>query len=124
MPRVSSTTPSLWHDDLGGRATTAGDCRLDHHGLWDCRVAVCDIGLRDAEDQDIFTAAKARDAVVMTKDRDFVELVQRHGSPPRVIWLACGNTSNSRLRDILGMTLADALDLVRAGEPLVEISGL
>ncbi len=51
-------------------------------------VAVRDMGLRDAEDQDIFAAAKARDAVVMTKDRDFVELVQRHGSPPRVIWLA------------------------------------
>ncbi len=86
-------------------------------------LAVRDLGLRDAEDRDIFTAAKAADAIVMTKDRDFVELADRHGVPPRIIWLTCGNTSNARLREILGTTLRDALELLRTGERLVEISG-
>lgn len=86
-------------------------------------IAVRDLGLRDADDQDIFASATAQSAVVMTKDRDFVELVDRHGAPPQVIWLTCGNTSNARLREILGATLRAALDLLESGEQLVEIHG-
>ncbi|MBD1878473.1 DUF5615 family PIN-like protein [Coleofasciculus sp. FACHB-T130] len=86
-------------------------------------VALRDIGLRDAEDFEIFEAAKAQGAIVMTKDRDFVDLVDRYGVPPQIIWLTCGNTSNTRLREILSATLPDALELLRSGEMLVEISG-
>jgi len=86
-------------------------------------IAVRDLGLRDADDRDIFVAAKAQDVIVMSKDRDFVELVERQGVPPRIIWLTCGNTSNARLREILGATLRDALDFLQSGERLVEISG-
>jgi len=55
-------------------------------------IAVRDLGLRDAEDMEIFQAANTGNAVVMTKDRDFVDLLERHGPPPRVIWIRCGNT--------------------------------
>ncbi|MFP4006888.1 MAG: DUF5615 family PIN-like protein, partial [Spirulinaceae cyanobacterium] len=48
-------------------------------------VALRDIGLRDAEDSEIFEAAKAKKAIVMTKDRDFVDLVERLGSPPQIL---------------------------------------
>jgi predicted nuclease of predicted toxin-antitoxin system len=85
-------------------------------------VAVRDIGLRDADDRDIFAAAKTQGVIVMTKDRDFVELVDRYGPPPHVIWLTCGNTTNARLHEILSATLRDALKLVQSGERLVEIS--
>jgi predicted nuclease of predicted toxin-antitoxin system len=37
--------------------------------------AVRDLGLRDAKDREIFDAARKDGVVVMTKDRDFVELV-------------------------------------------------
>ena len=86
-------------------------------------IAVRDLGLRDAEDREIFEAAKAQGVVVMTKDRDFVDLVERYGSPPQVIWLTCGNTSNARLEEILTATLPDALELLRSVESLVEITG-
>ncbi|MBD1933020.1 MULTISPECIES: DUF5615 family PIN-like protein [Cyanophyceae] len=86
-------------------------------------VALRDIGLRDAEDYEIFEAAKAPGAIVMTKDRDFVDLVARYGVPPQIIWLTCGNTSNTRLREILSATLPEALELLRSGEMLVEIRG-
>ena len=86
-------------------------------------VALRDLGLRDAEDREIFAAAKAQEAIVMTKDRDFVDLVERLGSPPQIIWLTCGSTSNARLREILSETLPRALELFAAGEILVEISG-
>jgi predicted nuclease of predicted toxin-antitoxin system len=50
-------------------------------------VAVRDIGLRDAEDPEIFVAAKDAAVTVMTKDSDFVDLLRRHGSPPQIVWL-------------------------------------
>jgi predicted nuclease of predicted toxin-antitoxin system len=85
-------------------------------------LALRDLGLRDAEDTDIFEAAKAQGIIFMTKDSDFADLVNRLGSPPQIIWLTCGNTSNARLREILSATLPEALELLRAGESLVEIS--
>jgi predicted nuclease of predicted toxin-antitoxin system len=85
-------------------------------------VAVRDLGLRDAEDQEIFRAAKQENAIVMTKDSDFVLLLDRFGPPPKVIWVTCGNTSNARLKAILTNTLPKALELLRSGEELVEIN--
>ncbi len=85
-------------------------------------VAARDLGLRDAEDEEIFAAAKAASVVVMSKDSDFLELLERLGPPPQVIWLTCGKTSNARLKQILTATLQDAIDLLSASERLVEIS--
>ena len=59
---------------------------------------------------------------MMTKDRDFVELLERLGPPPKVIWITVGNTSNQNLKRILSATLPDALTILEAGECLVEIS--
>ncbi len=86
-------------------------------------VALRDLGLSDAEDPEIFEAAKSQGVIFMTKDRDFVDLVDRLGTPPQIIWLTCGNTSNARLREILGSVLPTALEMLRSGEPLVEVSG-
>lgn len=85
-------------------------------------VALRTLGLRDAEDRQIFAAGQQAGVVVMTKDSDFVELVRRLGAPPQVIWLTCGNTSNARLKQILTQTLSQAILLLQAGEPLVEIT--
>ena len=46
--------------------------------------ALRDLGLRDAADREIFAAARAENAVIMTKDSDFVDLVCRLGSPPQI----------------------------------------
>ena len=84
-------------------------------------VAVRDIGLRDASDEQIFRAAREADAVVMTKDADFVTLLEQHGPPPRVVLVTCGNTSNARLREVVTSTWRDVSSLLAAGEPLVEL---
>jgi predicted nuclease of predicted toxin-antitoxin system len=81
-------------------------------------LALRDVGLRDAEDLEIFEAERARGVIFMTKDSDFADLVDRFGAPPQVIWLTCGNTS-----EILSSTLLEALEFLRAGEALVEING-
>ena len=86
-------------------------------------AAVRELNLRDATDSEIFAAAKNEAAIVMTKDSDFVELVNARGAPPQVIWLTCGNTTNARLREILAQALPQAIKLLEAGEAVVEISG-
>lgn len=45
-------------------------------------VALRELGLRDATDYDIFFAACRESAAVMTKDADFLRLLQEHGVPP------------------------------------------
>lgn len=84
-------------------------------------VALRDINLRDADDQTIFRQARQPGVVILTKDRDFTELVARHGAPPQIVWITCGNTSNARMRAVLTAALPQALVLLNAGEPLVEI---
>ncbi len=84
--------------------------------------AVREVGLRDAKDSVIFTAARDAEVVIMSKDEDFRLLVERLGAPPQILWLTCGNTSNERLREILTKSLPAAIVLLQRGEPLVEIS--
>lgn len=85
-------------------------------------IPVRDLGLRESTDRQIFEAARAAGAVVITKDRDFVEMVERIGPPPQVVWITSGNTSDQRLRKILGRVFPEAVEMLAAGEPLVEIS--
>lgn len=85
-------------------------------------TALRDLGLRDAEDEEIFIAARNAGVIVMTKDSDFLSLLDRFGSPPKIIWLTCGNTSNANLKTILSKTLQTALDLLSGSEEIVEIS--
>jgi predicted nuclease of predicted toxin-antitoxin system len=85
-------------------------------------TAIRDIGLRDAQDTEIFEAARTANAVIMTKDSDFVDLVCRLGTPPQILWLTCGNVTNHNLRRLLTATLPDALEQLLQGEAIIEIS--
>jgi predicted nuclease of predicted toxin-antitoxin system len=84
---------------------------------------VVELGLRDADDLAIFEAARAANAVLLTKDIDFEDLVLRLGSPPQIVRLSCGNTSNAELKRIFATGLSETIKLLEAGEPLVEIQG-
>jgi predicted nuclease of predicted toxin-antitoxin system len=84
--------------------------------------AVRDLGLREARDRQIFLAARQASAIVVTKDVDFVRLLEELGPPPQVVWITCGNTSTARLWQILITAWPPAKALLARGEPLVEIS--
>jgi predicted nuclease of predicted toxin-antitoxin system len=86
-------------------------------------IAVRDLGLRDAKDQEIFYAARKANVPVMTKDADFVHLVEKLGVPPQIILLACGNTSNAQLKEILKRSFRRTLEWLDRGESVVEIAG-
>jgi predicted nuclease of predicted toxin-antitoxin system len=49
-------------------------------------------------------------------------LVCRLGAPPQILWLTCGNVTNRNLRQLLTATLPDAIERLRQGEAIVEIS--
>ena len=85
-------------------------------------IALRDLGLREATDRRIYAEAAKVSAVVMTKDSDFIKLMEELGPPPQIIRLTFGNTSNAHLKQILTRTFAQAVSLLEAGEPLVEIS--
>ena len=80
------------------------------------------VGLRNALDPKIFEEARKQHVVVMSKDDDFIDLVERHGPPPQIIWVTCGNTSNAKMKQILSKTLPKATELLEQGERIVEIS--
>ncbi len=80
------------------------------------------LGLLTASDIDIFELAREQDAVILTKDADFVELVNRRGPPPKVVWLSCGNTKNLRLREILVTQWVRVAKLLEEGHPVVELT--
>ena len=82
------------------------------------------LGYRDATDQVIFSAAKKANAIVLTKDRDFPDLLDRYGPPPSVIWVTIGNTTNAHMKEVLSRLLPLALDLIGQGETLVELSDI
>ncbi len=86
-------------------------------------VQVRDLGLARATDREIFKAARLGATCLVTKDRDFAELVARLGPPPGIVLLSCGNTSTAYLRGMMRNQLAEALRLIRTGEKLVEIGG-
>lgn len=85
-------------------------------------IAVRALGLRDATDRLIFDKARAFNATVITKDSDFVELVERLGPPPQIVWVTCGNSSNEHIQSVFTATFADALKLLASGAKLVEIA--
>jgi predicted nuclease of predicted toxin-antitoxin system len=86
-------------------------------------VTLYDLGLRDAQDIEIFAAARANGigTVVISKDQDFVDLVTRSGPPPQLLWLTCGNITNRDLKRIFSHAFPAALALLQKGESIVEI---
>lgn len=79
------------------------------------------LGLRDANYLETFMEARAADAVVITKDSDFLQLLEENGPPPRDVWVNIGNTSNANLRAVLSKNWPRIETHFRTGEHLVEI---
>ena len=83
---------------------------------------VADVELLTAADVTIFEAARANLVqVIVTKDEDFLNLLDRFGPPPQVVWVTCGNVRNAELREIVMSAWPRIVELLRAGEPLIEL---
>jgi predicted nuclease of predicted toxin-antitoxin system len=85
-------------------------------------VPIRDLNLQRASDREIFAAAREAGVAVMTKDADFVTLLELLGVPPQVILVTCGNTSNAHLRELLALGWPTISIMLNRGEPLVELA--
>jgi len=62
---------------------------------------VRDVGLRSAEDQQVWDYARTHGFVVASKDTDFRERSYVEGAPPKVIWLDVGNAGTDAIVQLL-----------------------
>ncbi|MBW4619406.1 MAG: DUF5615 family PIN-like protein [Cyanosarcina radialis HA8281-LM2] len=57
--------------------------------------------LEDKTDTDIWEFAKVNDFCIVTQDVDFAERSHLYGSPPKVVWLRCGNAPTNQVETLL-----------------------
>lgn len=58
-------------------------------------------GLAEKTDTEIWEFAKENNFCIVTQDADFAERSRLYGSPPKVIWLRCGNVPTSQVEALL-----------------------
>jgi predicted nuclease of predicted toxin-antitoxin system len=81
-----------------------------------------ELAMLTAPDENIFIAAREARAVIVTKDEDFVRLLEAHGAPPQVVWVTVGNVRNARLRTLFERHWPAIREQLGAGEPLIELA--
>jgi predicted nuclease of predicted toxin-antitoxin system len=59
------------------------------------------VGLRGAEDHQIWDYACAEQFAVVTKDSDFRDRSYVQGFPPKIIWLDVGNAGTAAITELL-----------------------
>lgn len=57
--------------------------------------------LAEKTDTEIWEFAKANDFCIVTQDADFAERSRLYGSPPKVVWLRCGNVPTRRVESLI-----------------------
>ena len=58
-------------------------------------------GLEVNTDTEIWEFAKTNDFCIVTQDVDFAERSRLYGSPPKVVWLRCGNAPTKQVESLL-----------------------
>lgn len=82
---------------------------------------VAEFGLADGEDRDIWRQAVADDAVLLTKDEDFVAIRQSAERGPPVCWLRIGNAANPALLAWFEPVFPGLIAALERGETLIEV---
>ncbi len=59
------------------------------------------VGMRDADDLDIWQYAKVNGYAIVSKDSDFQQRSLLEGAPPKFIWLRVGNCTVGRVEALL-----------------------
>lgn len=80
-----------------------------------------DVGLRHVEDTAIWDYAVRNQAVLLTKDEDFVEHFKRRAGGPVIVWLRLGNSSKKALLAWFMPSLSAIVERIQAGDRFVEL---
>ena len=84
-------------------------------------IACRDVGLRDADDEEIWRFAITGGWCIVTKDEDFAVRHMTETSGPQVVWLRIGNSTNPALLQWLEPLWANIVRELRMGQGLVEV---
>ncbi len=57
--------------------------------------------LAEKTDTEIWEFAKLNDFCIVTQDADFAERSRLYGSPPKVVWLRCGNAPTHQVEILI-----------------------
>ncbi len=79
------------------------------------------IGMASAPDQDLWRYALQREAVLVTKDQDFVNPGPLAEPTPVIVWIRLGNTSRRSLLAWFEPLIEQLVSTIAAGERLVEL---
>jgi len=74
-----------------------------------------------AEDMDIWNYALDNGYIIITKDKDFVDLLELNGFPPKIVLLKTGNNSSQALKELLEKIKPMIEDLEKNDYGLLEI---
>ena len=64
-------------------------------------VHVSSIGLDEVDDSEIWKYAKDKELHIFTKDKDFNDIQQLKGFPPKIVWVRTGNASTKTIVNLL-----------------------
>jgi predicted nuclease of predicted toxin-antitoxin system len=87
-------------------------------------ISSYDLFINDEKDEIFFISAKNKgNVIILFKDSDFPDLLDRLLPPPKLIWLKMGNCPNSQMKIILRNTLLQAIEeLLQTSTILIEIT--
>lgn len=57
--------------------------------------------LAEQTDTEIWEFAKANNFCIVTQDADFAERSRLYGSPPKIVWLRCGNAPTQQVENLI-----------------------
>ena len=77
-----------------------------------------ELGLQTASDRDVAALARARGAILVTKDDDFA---RPPGPGAPVVWVKIGNATHTRLASVWDRLWPDIVAALKDGETLVEV---
>lgn len=83
---------------------------------------VADLGLAEAEDSHIWRYASQHNAVLVTKDEDFIVLSTLKTDAPAIIWVRVGNTRKQALLIWFERLLPTIEQALIRGEKLIELT--
>ena len=64
------------------------------------------LGYSLSPDEVVWQHARDHGFVIVTLDKDFADLALMRGTPPKVIWLRCGNSTVTAVEQLLRANLA------------------
>lgn len=83
---------------------------------------VYDIGMGEASDRDILHYAIQNNAVIISKDEDFVYLSSTNSETPTVVWVRVGNIGKQALLRWIGPLMIRIVSEIESGEKIIEIT--